>query len=563
MRKLLITLGLAGTGLFSASLSAQQWGDYTLYAIQNQTTAYLVDTNGNTFHTWSGLSGSTAYSNYLLPGGTLLRTVKTTNSTFTGGGMAGRVQKVDYNGNITWDYTYSTTSHCSHHDICPMPNGNVLLIAYELKTSTEVQNAGCTSPHTMWFDHIVEVQPTGTTTGTIVWEWHMFDHLVQNANSSAANYQASIVNHPELININYNNPTNLNDWTHCNGIDYNPMLDQVVLSSHTMNEYYVIDHSTTTAEAASHTGGHAGKGGDFLYRWGNPAAYQASGTTIFNTIHDAHWIPEGSPRSGSLVGYNNNGISSSQSCFDIARPTYTTGYNYSLTLGQQYLPATYDRQIPCNGHNNNEGNTQQLPNGNMMVCVAQSGYFYEIDSLNNILWSKTVTGTVAQVFRYSACYLNNAAPAIPTISVLGNVLTSSAATTYQWYLNGWPISGATSQSYTATQSGIYVVRITDANGCVYMYSTGYDHTLFVGVNEIDPSVLNIFPNPTTGEVTLDGDVFGEHNLQVTVSDMQGRVVMEVKGGRHIDLSGFDNGVYYIRVISDSKGVLARKITLLK
>lgn len=94
-------------------------------------------------------------------------------------------------------------------------------------------------------------------------------------NPSAANYQTSIVNHPELLNINY---LTQKDWLHCNGVDYNPILDQVVISSHNTNEWYVIDHSTTTAQAASHSGGNSGKGGDFLYRWGNPAAYQATGT---------------------------------------------------------------------------------------------------------------------------------------------------------------------------------------------------------------------------------------------------------------------------------------------
>lgn len=61
-----------------------------------------------------------------------------------------------------------------------------------------------------------------------------------------------------------------------NGIDYNPVLDQIALSTHNLNEWYIIDHSTTTAEAATSSGGNSGKGGDLLYRWGNPAAYQAT-----------------------------------------------------------------------------------------------------------------------------------------------------------------------------------------------------------------------------------------------------------------------------------------------
>ena len=184
-----------------------------------------------------------------------------------------------------------------------MPNGNVLLISYESKTQAELTAAGGTvTLASIWPEKIIEVQPTGATTGNIVWEWHVWDHLVQNVNASSGNYQTSIVNHPELLNINYNTTK---DWMHMNGIDYNPILDQIVLSSHNMNEWYVIDHSTTTAQAATHSGGNAGKGGDFLYRWGNPAAYQATGTKILNVTHDAHWIPEGHPNAGRLVGFNN------------------------------------------------------------------------------------------------------------------------------------------------------------------------------------------------------------------------------------------------------------------
>ena len=61
---------------------------------------------------------------------------------------------------------------------------------------------------------------------------------------------------------------------HCNGLDYNSALDQIALSCRGMNEVYIIDHSTTTEEAVGHTGGNAGKGGDILYRWGNPSVPQ-------------------------------------------------------------------------------------------------------------------------------------------------------------------------------------------------------------------------------------------------------------------------------------------------
>jgi len=116
------------------SAKAQQWGAYTLYSVQNSTTTSLIDTNSTVYHTWTHTSANkTGYSSYLLAGGDLVRTIALTGTTFTGGGVTGKVQKVDWNGTVLWDFTYSSSTYCMHHDICPMPNGNVLLISYNQK----------------------------------------------------------------------------------------------------------------------------------------------------------------------------------------------------------------------------------------------------------------------------------------------------------------------------------------------------------------------------------------------------------------------------------------------
>ena len=540
---------------------AQQWGDYTLYSTTGSGNAYLVDTNGTTYHTWTfGTTSHTGYSTYMMPGGTLVRSVAHSGNSFNGGGMTGEVQKVDWNGNIIWDYVYSNTQYCMHHDICPMPNGNVMLISYELKTAAEVTAAGSSSSILMWPDKIVEVQPTGATTGTIVWEWHVWDHLVQNVDSTKANYHASILDHPELLNINYQTQK---DWMHMNGIDYNPLLDQVVVSSHNMDEMYVIDHSTTSAEAAGHSGGNSGKGGDFLYRWGNPASYTATGTTDFNVIHDAHWVPLDCPRAGYLVGYNNNGISNIQSCVDMINPPYD-GYNYLHTAGTAYAPSAYNFRHACNGHNGNMGNSQQLPNGNMLVCVAQSGYIYEIDSNQNIIWSKSVTGTSPHAYRYTACYTAGTQPATPLITNGSDTLFSSTqANSYTWYFNGTVIAGATDQFYIPSQNGNYQVQAIDAGGCTSEISFPYSFVSLSIYNVPSERSLKLFPNPSTGLVKIEGAFSYAVNFDVVVTDLIGKVILKAHNQKSVDLSAFENGLYNFTVLSEDGRLLSQKMTLVK
>jgi hypothetical protein len=545
--------------VLALNVKAQSWGDYTLYSVMNSYAAYLIDTNNAVYHSWSfALNNKTGYSSYLLPGGELLRSVARIGNSFSGGPICGQVQKVAWDGTILWDYVYSTTQYCSHHDIHPMPNGNVLLIAYERKSAAEVAAAGCnTFSSEMWPDKIVEVQPVGANGGNIVWEWHAWDHLVQNVNPSLANYQTSIVNHPELLNINHGAQK---DWMHMNGVSYNPILDQIAFSCHNLHEMYIIDHSTTTAEAASHSGGNSGKGGDILYRWGKPAVYSASGAQILNVVHDAHWIKEGIPNAGYLVGFNNKGISSSQSSVD-AVITPRNNYTYDIVLGQAFTPLSYTTRTAVNGYTSNMGSSQQLPNGNQLICVATSGYMYEIDSNGTTVWSKTATGAVPKAWRYSACYVNNAAPALPTISESGDTLFASSAVTYQWYMNGNLIVGATNQEYVPAQDGMYLVRITDSIGCIYSYSAGYYYQSSVSISDIaSANSFIIYPNPSTSLFNIV--MPGVKNYSIDVYDVMGKRVLQGWELSTLDMTNYSDGVYYV-VIKTYAGILNRKISVIR
>ncbi|HAA87568.1 MAG TPA: hypothetical protein DCE22_04880, partial [Verrucomicrobiales bacterium] len=182
------------------------------------------------------------------------------------------------------DFEIADEIYQHHHDIEPLPNGNILVLVWERHPAIQ----GNDSPYyggfgkgwqemgrsnvvndlnEMWSAAILELEPYVTGIN-IVWEWHLWDHLIQDVDSSIVNY-GIVSEHPELQDINFGNvgsnqgPGGPNaDWKHFNALAYNEELDQIAISSRHHGEVYIIDHSTTTEEAAGHNGGNAGKGGD-------------------------------------------------------------------------------------------------------------------------------------------------------------------------------------------------------------------------------------------------------------------------------------------------------------
>src|SRR5262249_6705360 len=82
------------------------------------------------------------------------------------------------------------------------------------------------------------------------------------------------------------------DWLHMNAVSYDPELDLIVASSPHLSEIWILDHSTTTEQAAGHKGGRYGKGGDLLWRWGNPQHYGGGSDADRKLFyqHNVQWI---------------------------------------------------------------------------------------------------------------------------------------------------------------------------------------------------------------------------------------------------------------------------------
>lgn len=369
---------------------------YVLFAPLPSKTTFLIDKCGNTINTWTS-SYTPGFSAYLLEDGSLLRAGYIPNSTFTGAVRGGIIEKYNWEGAKTWSYTLSNSMLYQDHDIYPLPNGNVLAIIITNKSYEAAIEAGRDSTllgNSMWGTRILELQPIGEDSAEIVWEWRTFDHLIQDFDPTKENY-GIVSAHPELININYHASATNPDWLHINSIAYNPELDQIVLSVNHLSEFWIIDHSTSTQEAASHTGGNSGKGGDIIYRFGNPESYGRGNITdlkLFN-VHNAHWIESGFAGEGTIILFNNgNGRPEGDysSIDTYALPYDSATRNYLITDGQPYLPQsaawTYVAPNPTDFFSIILAGVQRLSNGNTLICEATKGNFFEIDSNNNTVW---------------------------------------------------------------------------------------------------------------------------------------------------------------------------------
>jgi hypothetical protein len=385
----------------SSSINNDSFDGYILFSQEFSRYTYLINNDKEIVHKWKS-KNMQSLTSYLLENGSLLRSCYGNLLSVTwGGGFTGRIEMFDWDGNLIWEYTLVNFTHCLHNDIEPLPNGNILMIVWERKTKEETMDAGC-NPDLIRIggfriDHIIEVEPTYPKGGNIVWEWHIWDHLIQDYDPAKENY-GKVEDHPELVDINYrgikrSTPPFATDFSHMNSLDYIEEFDQILVSVRNLNEIYIIDHSTTTEEAATHTGGKYGKGGDILYRWGNPQVYRAGDVSDqkFFAQHDPRWIEPGYPGERHITFFNNGvgrpGLDYS-SVEEFVPPVDSQG-NYYLEPGSAYGPK---EPIWVYGGNFNLpysiylSGAQRIPNGDTLICSGVFGSFLEVTPEKEVVW---------------------------------------------------------------------------------------------------------------------------------------------------------------------------------
>ena len=513
---------------------------YTLFPTSTSMETHLIDNCGELVNTWSS-QFQAGMQAYLLEDGRLLRAERVT-SMFNAGGSGGRVALFDWDSNLLWGFNYSSDTVHQHHDVEYLPNGNILVLAWETRTADQAVAAGRNpnnlSQNGIWPDHIVELMPLANNEAEIVWEWHVWDHLIQDQDSLLANFGV-VADHPELIDINKINlgggGSGASDWNHCNAINYNPELDQIIVSSRNFNEVWVIDHSTTTAEAAGHSGGNSGKGGDLLYRWGNPAMYNqgtAEDQTLFGQ-HDAHFIEAGLPDAGKIMVFN-NGVGRPEgnySTVDVFDPPMDSNGQYiketGIPFGPTSLSWTYEADPPNQFYEQRISGAQQLPNGNVLICGGRMGRFFEVNSEGSTVWD----------------YQN-------PISAFGPVAQGNQN-------NG----GATFRVYRyAPDYPALVDKDLTPIGPIELNPLPSNCEIFNGMTtsltNLEQADISIYPNPFDEMLHLQ--IESEQSLEISIYNLQGQKMYasKVNGGfESLSTNDWPAGMYLVRALNEAGQLL--------
>lgn len=384
---------------------------YTLYQITGGAgETQLIDSAGTVIHRWDNdLNVPSGTAAYLREDGLLLRSGQS-GSVPAGflAGSWGTVQLVEWDGTVVWEYTDQVAGERTfHHDLKPMRNGNILVNVWEFIPATEMESLGWQPVNGVagvWMEKIQELQPNLTDGSTqVVWEWDLRNHLVQDADASGPNF-GDVGDERGRVDINFNAQITSGDYFHISGIDYNEERDEIVLCPNNIDELWVIDHSTTTAEAATSSGGARGQGGELIYRWGNPAVYDshngAPAPQFLRRAHDPRWSVDPVTGAVQLTVHNNDRVDQTPGDAEsqvllLDLPLNASG-DYVIQSAEAFLPAApvvlYE-QDPSNPFFSTPfmGSAQRLRNGNILITLSLSRRLVEVEPVSGqVVWDSTV-----------------------------------------------------------------------------------------------------------------------------------------------------------------------------
>ena len=358
----------------------------------------LIDIDNNIVNSWE-VNDYNLLRSYLTPDSILVTISKLNNLPV--------LQKYDWDGLLLWTFIFEEGECLIHHEQVILPNGNILAICKE----TIIAEENIYFNEDLVIDKIIEIEPLDNDQANIIWEWHFYDHLIQDYDPNMLNY-GIISENPQLFNINAYN--SLGDFTHLNCVDFNSELNQIIFSSRSLNEIFIIDHSTTTEEAKSHIGGIYGKGGDFLYRWGNPINYNRGdfGDQKLHAPHAVNWINSDYPGGGNILLFDNEYDVSISAIIEFQPPILSNGL-YSLDANEPFEPNEYTWiNHSSNYYSLSHSGAFRMPNGNTLITIFGVPPLYEINIIeideNGVLqWEYLGSFITFRASKYPYTYFNS------------------------------------------------------------------------------------------------------------------------------------------------------------
>ncbi|MBO0591912.1 hypothetical protein I2486_10890 [Cellulophaga sp. E16_2] len=360
---------------------------YILVADTNSNGAYLINHDGDQLFSWE-FDRSLGNDVNLLDDGSLVVCLKADNAGITFGGYGGMFRKINADQSIDWEVSYTSgDEYMAHHDVEYLSNGNIIFPVWEKVTASEAAELGFSENNDIFPDAIVEMNPL---TEEIIWEWHVTDHLVQNHDASKENFGV-VVDHPNKVDINYNSSQANGDLMHFNGLTLDETNDILYITVNNYSEVWVLDHSTTTEEASSSTGGNYNLGGDLVYRFGNPLAYDNVGEVTLKNVHYPNLI-----ETGNMIVYAND-IYDNQS--EVVE--YELNPPYELVAGEDNEPEVVWSFTDAELYSSGLGSGVRMSNGNTLIAEGRDGTIWEVTASGEVLWQNTDYTTVWRAYAYA------------------------------------------------------------------------------------------------------------------------------------------------------------------
>lgn len=354
---------------------------YVFMMENGQDAAYLVNHDGDKLKEWS-FESRLGNDLEITPSGSLLGSFKVNEPFFSFGGFGGHIKKLSANGSVIWEYVVNTENEIAHHDATEMPNGNILIMIWERISEEQFSDIGLNPGHDIFTEKLIEVNPE---TDEVVWQWRSWEHIVQAIDPGKPSYGMPS-EHPNKINIGYNNMDH-GDWMHANGIFYDSSKDLIYMSVNFYSEVWVIDHSTNIQESPTDQGGQYNRGGDLIYRFGNPVAFggDSSSRFLFNNHHPS-LVQDTYPGAGNFLIFNNGSNNEQSIAYELSLPSFSQNmmqtYEAPKSVWSYSHPDLYFPRI---------SGMVRLPNGNTLICEGDYGY-WEVTAQGKIAWKYSGLG---------------------------------------------------------------------------------------------------------------------------------------------------------------------------